>query len=42
MDKCQIFNNYNTFLEKYQDYEDNDEIPDELYVVAYHRRFLKK
>lgn len=29
-------------MDKYQEFLDGDNFPDEIYVVAYHRRFLKK
>lgn len=29
-------------LDKYQEFEDSNNFPDEIYAVAYHRRFVKK
>jgi hypothetical protein len=42
IDKCNLFNSYQIAYEKYQDFEDNNNFPDEIYTVAYHRRFVKK
>ena len=37
-----IFNNYKAAYDKYEDLERLEKIPDEIFVVAYHRRFTKK
>jgi hypothetical protein len=42
LDKCNIFNSYNVAVEKYQEFDDNLNLPDEIYAVAYHRRFFKR
>ena len=30
------------FLNRYKEFEEDEMIPDDIFVVAYHRRFLKK
>ena len=42
IDKCNLFNSYVVALEKYQEFEDNNNFPEEIYAIAYHRRFVKK
>lgn len=42
IDKCNLFNSYNLAVEKYDDFSENQNFPDEVYAVGYHRRFLKK
>ena len=42
VDKCTLFNSYQIAYERYQDFLDGGNFPDEIYVVAYHRRFVKK
>ena len=42
LDKCNMFNSYTVALEKYQEFEDNLNFPDEIYAVGYHRRFFKR
>jgi len=42
IDKCTLFNSYQIAYERYQDFLDGGNFPDEIYVVAYHRRFVKK
>jgi hypothetical protein len=42
VDKCNLFNSYQMACEKYQEFEDGGNLPEDIYVVAYHRRFVKK
>ena len=42
LDKCNLFNSYAVALEKYQEFEDNLNFPEEIYAVGYHRRFLRR
>ncbi len=42
IDRHTLFNSYNVAFEKYQMFEDNLNFPEEIFAVAYHRRFVKK
>jgi hypothetical protein len=42
IDRCNLFNSYPIALEKYDEFEENLNFPEDVYVVAYHRRFIKK
>jgi hypothetical protein len=42
LDKCNLFNSYPVAVEKFQEFEDSLNFPDEIYAVAYHRRFFKR
>ena len=42
MDKTYIFNNFLAACDKYEDLERLDKIPEDIFVVAYHRRFIKR
>jgi tRNA pseudouridine-54 N-methylase len=41
LSKTYIFNNFQAACEKYEDIERLEKIPDEIFVVAFHRRFTK-
>ncbi len=42
LDKASLFNSYQVSCEKFAEFEENLNLPDEIYAVAYHRRFVKK
>lgn len=42
LDKQSLFNNYYNALERYSEFEQNNNFPDDVYVLAYHRRFVRK
>ena len=41
-DKRNMFNSYQVAYEKFYEYDANQNFPDEIIAVAYHRRFIKK
>ncbi|TNV87076.1 hypothetical protein FGO68_gene9179 [Halteria grandinella] len=42
LDRYALFNNYYNALERYSEFEQNQNFPDDVYVLAYHRRFVRK
>ena len=42
MDKTYIFNNFAAACDKFEDLQRTEKIPDEIFAVAYHRRFIKR
>jgi hypothetical protein len=42
VDKCVLFNSYEKALEKYEEFDSNQNFPDDIYSVLYHRRFVKR
>lgn len=42
MEKCVLFNSYEKALEKYEEFDTNQNFPDDIYAVLYHRRFVKR
>ena len=42
IDKGALFNSYAAACEKFAEFDQNNNLPEEIYAVAFHRRFVKK
>jgi hypothetical protein len=42
LDRYALFNNYYNALERYPEFDQNQNFPDDVFVLAYHRRFVRK
>ena len=42
VDKCNLFNSYQNAVERFDEFDENGNFPDEIYTAVYHRRFIKK
>jgi len=42
IDRFNLFNNYAFVFEKYSQFEQQGSFPDDIFAIAYHRRFVKR